>query len=232
MSPMLREDPPPRQQPYCAAVLGHEALLDMPHDPVGRRQRQEDLLLLVAPYDAFVIGVLLTPEYLFRGAVDSIEEDSPLIARPVNALKSGEEADLFVSDFGWAVGATSDYVIIRMDWNQEERLQRKLFAKSTRELGETSLDSLKLVAGYKERTHVFRPAAVSERYLVWQDREPGKTDTWKIYAKRTDELLVPGAEFLVMDTNILLEGPSIRKIHARLSGKRRHAPLAGRRVDY
>src|SRR5439155_10016154 len=30
----------------------------------------------VAPYDAFVIGVLLTPEYLFRGAGDGIEEDS------------------------------------------------------------------------------------------------------------------------------------------------------------
>lgn len=162
-------------------------------------------VLDIAPYDFAATGVLLSRDFLFRGAIDRIEEDSPLIARPVRDLKIGVEADIIVNGFGQAVGSTSEYVIIRVDFHEEERFNRKYFAKSRSELGVSSLESLNLVASFKERTEVYRPDAVSEMYLVWQDRDPGRTETWKVYAKRTENLLAAGAEFLAVDTNILLQ---------------------------
>ena len=159
----------------------------------------------VASYTASLTGVVLAPEYLLRGAINGFAHGSPVIARRISELDAGTAADIHVSQFGQGVGASSQYVIIKVNSHQDERFNRKFLAKLSTELGDESLDSLRPVTGFKDVVHVLRPEAVSERYFVWQDHEPDSIDSWKVYAKRMTELLVPGAEFLVLDTNMRLQ---------------------------
>ncbi len=160
----------------------------------------------VAPYPAMFGGVLSTPDFVFRGIANGFGGGSPVLARPVAALREGTATDLFVSDFGNAVGATPDFVFLKVSWYEREPFSSKFFAKAISDFGDRSLDTLKFIAAFREQTLISRSEAVSKRYFVWQDRDPTVVeDTWKIYAKRTEDLFTPGTERLVLDSKVYVQ---------------------------
>ncbi len=160
----------------------------------------------VAPYLASRTGLVVTPQFVFRGASNGFPDGSPVLARPVSSLT--EDKDFLVCDFGSAVAANEEFVFVKVATYEREPFRNKVFAKAILDLGNPSVETLKLVAELQDQTELSRTEAVSKRYFVWQDRDPSiPNDTWKIYAKRTEELFDPMSSILILDTNVYLGPP-------------------------
>src|SRR6185503_15230572 len=90
-------------------------------------------------------------------------------------------------------------------------------ARTIEELDSPCETSFQLVATYKDPPLIGQTEGASDKYFVWQDRDPSRVeDTWKIYAKKTIELFATGAERLIVDTGVPRDVPTQRGIHLAL----------------
>jgi hypothetical protein len=166
--------------------------------------------LYVATYPATRVGVRLTERFVLRGASNGFPEGSPIVAIALeDALDGPPNTDLPVNDFGTVVAATKDVLFIRVAWYEREPYNRKIFAKTARDIERgAGVDSLLLVTELAKQTDLGRTYAASEDFFVWQDRDPEiEEDTWKIHAKRITNLSRPDAE-ITIDTNMFLQEPT------------------------
>jgi hypothetical protein len=150
-------------------------------------------------------GALLADEYLISGGNNGFPGGFPVVARKLSDVLAGRAEDLFVSNFGGAVAATGEYVFIVTHEFEPPPNTKKLFAKRIADIGKDDPALLRVITEYRFQTNLSRAWAASERWFVWQDLE-NTTDTWKLYARRIEDLFTPGSERLVVDTRTGGEG--------------------------
>ncbi len=167
-------------------------------------------VLDILPYPASRTGLLLTSEFLFWPSSGSSK--GPIWARRTEHLLRGSGNDIVVcASGGVPITATSHHVFIKRPGAFGE--PGNIFAKAIRDLDSPCETSLQLVVTYKELPLIARTEGASDKYFVWQDRDPAQADdTWKIYAKRTSELFVAGAERVLVDTQVPRDAPTQRGI--------------------
>jgi hypothetical protein len=148
-------------------------------------------------------GALLADEYLISGGNNGFPGGFPVVARKLSDVLAGRAEDLFVSNFGGAVAATGEYVFIVTHEFEPPPNTKKLFAKRIADIGKDDPALLRVITEYRTPIYLSRVWAASERWFVWQDREPPDpwtAESWKIYARRIEDLFTPGSERLVVDT--------------------------------
>jgi hypothetical protein len=102
------------------------------------------------------------------------------------------------------VSANSGYVVVAQSEVSGNHFRGTFYAKSVDDLENPSPDALRRIADFEYYPAVGRWVAASDEYFVWIDLDPPDRDhpeaTWKIFAKRAEDLFTPGAEFLAVDT--------------------------------
>lgn len=154
----------------------------------------------VAPFPCKYAGIALGPTHLFWSDWDG----GQLLARAIESLSSGLSLKpLVVGPARYPIAASSSYVFVRTfePAGGGVRDRGSILAKAIERLTDPAPEAWVEVARFERCPYAWPHAAVSDRYFVWVDMNPdlGET-TWRLYAKRMDELFVPGAERLVIDT--------------------------------
>ncbi len=76
-------------------------------------------------------------------------------------------------------------------------------------MDDQSPEAVKLIVTLKDRTGMSRTEAASEKYFVWQDRNPDiADDSWKIYVSKTEDLFKDTSHRLLIDTKVYRQEPS------------------------
>jgi len=155
-------------------------------------------VIRVAPYPPGLVGVLLSETHLFWGTYT-------VYARPFEDVALGRISPAVeVAHDMVPRAATRAYVFFGgavEDVSPDVR--RGYFAKALADLTNPAPEAVKLVAVLHGSPRMSRMVAASEKYFVWADRDPDvPQEPWKIYAKRTEDLFTPGAEFLALDSKL------------------------------
>jgi len=183
-------------QRYESTSLGTEAAIQF-----RDLSRMDSPVVNVAPYPAYLGGVVLGPSHLFWGG-------DPIRARPIDKL-ADRSSDVLISTAAGAVAATREYVFLE-DGEYDPKIgsfKGKFFAKPLEKLSDPD-PTMPVIAEYRYHPFISRYAAASEEYFVWQDRDPDEAEgSWKIYAKGASEFFTQGAERLVLDTKVFFQRP-------------------------
>jgi len=153
-------------------------------------------VLDVAPFPAFRVGLVLSADYVFWGY-------GGVVGRRLEDLRLGSSSDVRVGEVGFAVAATSSHVFVQ-DWRYVggRVYEGRFLARRLPILGRSD-EAPQEVTEFRQAPLIGRSVAASERYFVWQDRNPdAPEDTWKIHARRIDRLFDSGEDRTV-DTRIL-----------------------------
>ncbi|MBI4607179.1 MAG: hypothetical protein HY721_34885, partial [Planctomycetes bacterium] len=156
----------------------------------------------LAPYPVGNSGLELSPNYLFRGAGAGLRDGNPVMARPIHDLNAtASEPDILISNYGWPVAVNSEFLFINVASYEAGPDPGSIVAVPVDALSGPVVPEPRLVTKLAAEALGGRLQAASDRYLVWQDRDPEvERDTWKIHAKRTDELFSQDAELVVIDS--------------------------------
>ena len=164
--------------------------------------------LNVAQYPSDRGGLLVSGGYIFRGIGGMAETGGAVFAQRIDVLKAGIFDSVRVSRLGYAIGATRNYAFIRTRTDLGSELNQ-LFAIEITRMADESQEALRLIVTLRDRTGRSRTEATSDKYCVWQDRDPEvPDDSWKIYARRTEDLFKSGSERLVVDTKVYRQQPT------------------------
>jgi len=150
----------------------------------------------IANFNANIGGLFLSRDYLFWGGSSL----SYVWGRPRTALDGGN--DILVAKFGRVVGATRDFVVIKgSSWEFKDAHKNRYFAKSFSRIADQGDDAFIEIAQYRSEAWSYHVEAVSDEYLVWQDRDPSiEAETWKIYAKKVSSRMNLDEASLVIDS--------------------------------
>lgn len=151
----------------------------------------------VARFPANRVGVTLSPSHLYWGG-----DGSPVLARRTEDLSLGLSGpNIRVAELMTVLAASPQHVFLKDTGGEAEGM--RILAKPVSRLADPLPDAFGVVASVRSLPNYQRSVAVaSEDYFVWQDRgSEGPTDHFKVYAKRTVDLLVPGTEWVALDAD-------------------------------
>ncbi|MBN1442444.1 MAG: hypothetical protein JXA90_07025 [Planctomycetes bacterium] len=169
----------------------------------GKRiSRIDSLAFDIAAKPAYQGAIVLGTTHLFWG------HGTSNYARSLQNLDLGIEAPNLVvtrdSDNLGIVAANSTYVILVESEVDVDHFRGTFFGKSVDDLENPAPDALRRIADYEYFPETGRWVEASDDYFVWLDlRPPDHHDpaaSWKIFAKRAEDLCTPGVERIVADT--------------------------------
>jgi len=154
----------------------------------------------LAPYPVGNSGIELSPHYLFRGAGAGFPDGNPVTARPIDLLDAtASEPDILITNYGLPIAVNAEFLFIKVASYEAGPEPGSIVAVPVHALSGLSVPEPRLVTKLGAEPLGGRLQAASDRYLVWQDRDVER-DTWKIHAKRTDDLFSQEAELVVIDS--------------------------------